>query len=232
MKETMLQTLVAVGVDLGQSRDPTSIAAIERVREVITPDTEAWLRTLPLEYRNARREEIKAACAPDRYNLRLLEQAPLGEAYPLQAQRVKRILAREAIAVHEPRVWVDYTGVGRAVYDIFKQERVPRIVPVTITFGGEAGPNGHGGHSVPKIDLISRLQALMHTGKLHMPDTLPLAKVFRRELLDFRVSYTAVGNATFGAREGAHDDLILAVALAVYGLSRPEAVKIDFEWAR
>lgn len=36
--------------------------------------------------------------------------------------------------------------------------------------------------------------------------------------LDFRVSYTAIGNAAFGAREGAHDDTILAVALAVYGL--------------
>jgi hypothetical protein len=31
-----------------------------------------------------------------------------------------------------------------------------------------------------------------------------------------------VGNATFGAREGAHDDLVLAVALAVYGLTLPE----------
>jgi len=71
---------------------------------------------------------------------------------------------------------------------------------------------------VPKIELVSKLQALMHSGVLHMPDTLPLAKVFRRELLDFRVSYTAIGNATFGAREGAHDDTILAVALAVYGL--------------
>jgi hypothetical protein len=76
---------------------------------------------------------------------------------------------------------------------------------------------------VTKLGLVSRLQALMHTGKLHMPDTLPLSKLFRRELLNFRVSYSAVGNATFGAREGMHDDLVLAVALAVYGLdSSPE----------
>jgi hypothetical protein len=131
---------------------------------------------------------------------------------------VNRILARQQIAEHDPRVWICCTGVGRAVFDIFKTERVPRIVPVTITFGGEDGPKAHGGHNVTKLGLVSRLQALMHTGKLHMPDTLPLSKLFRRELLDFRVSYTAVGNATFGAREGAHDDLILAVALAVYGL--------------
>lgn len=200
---------VAVGVDLGQSKDPTSLAVVEK----IAPEVSARCFTPQIpEAREALRSERPS------YILRLLEQAPLGEPYPAQAQRVNRILARPQIAEHDPRVWVDYTGVGRAVFDIFKQERVPRIVPVTITFGGEDGPNGHGGHNVTKLGLVSRLQALMHTGTLHMPESLPLAKTFRRELLDFRVSYTAVGNATFGAREGAHDDLILAVALAVYGL--------------
>lgn len=231
MNETMTTTRVAVGVDLGQSADPTSVAVLERVREELTPATHEWLNSLPHEHRTERLAEYRGGMAPDRFNLRLLEQAPLGEPYPAQAQRLKRILAREQIARHEPRVWIDYTGVGRAVFDIFKQERVPRVVPVTITFAGEAGPNGRGGHSVPKIELVSRLQALMHTGKLYMPDTLPLAKVFRRELLDFRVSYTDVGNARFGAREGAHDDLILAVALAAYGLASEPAARFDVKWA-
>ncbi|MBD8900008.1 hypothetical protein [Rhodanobacter sp. DHG33] len=62
-----------------------------------------------------------------------------------------------------------------------------------------------------------------------MPDTLPqgLAKTLRREMQDFRVGYTAIGNATFGAREGAHDDLILAVALAVYGLDDGRRVVVE-----
>jgi hypothetical protein len=208
-------TTVAVGVDLGQSQDPTSIAVVERIGPSMRDGCEAW-----------RQPEVRAALREPqhrpRYNLRLLEQAPLGEAYPLQAHRVNRLLARDAIAKWEPRVYVDYTGVGRAVFDIFKQERVPRIHAVTIGFGGQETRNGAGIY-VPKLALVSRLQALMHTGCLHMPDTLPLAKVFRRELLDFRVSYTPTGNATFGAREGAHDDLILAVALAVLGLGAPQA---------
>jgi hypothetical protein len=202
---------VAVGVDLGQSKDPTSIAVIEQIKAVI-PNNAAY-NDSPDQMAEMRRLLPK----PD-YKLRLLEQAPLGEPYPAQAQRLKRILARQQIAEHEPAVWMDYTGVGRAVFDIFRDQRVPRLKPVTITFNGQAGPNGNGGHSVPKLDLVSRLQALMHTGKLTMPETLPLAKTFRSELLNFRVSYSAVGNATFGARTGAHDDLILAVALAVYGL--------------
>lgn len=211
-ESTMLinESRVAVGVDLGQSKDPTSIAVVEQRRRVIAPHT-------PFQYVKALEEVLRTE--PVTYVIRSLEQAPLGESYPMQAQRLKRILARESIAEHNPDVWVDYTGVGRAVFDIFRQERVPNIKATTITFGGQAGPNGHGGHSVPKIDLVSKLQALMHTGRLSMPSNLPLGRAFRNELLDFRVSYSNIGNATFGAREGAHDDLILAVALAVYGLT-------------
>lgn len=207
---------VAVGVDLGQSKDPTSIAVVERLRMIVPEDIAEDLRMT--QYGRDVLADMRATLPKEQFNLRLLEQAPLGEAYPAQAARIKRIIGREQIAVHDPKVYMDFTGVGRPMYDIMKQERVPRLVPVTITFQG-SGTNEAGGQTVAKLDLVSRLQALMHTGRLHMPDTLPLARVFRRELLDFRVSYTAVGNATFGAREGAHDDLILAVALAVWGLT-------------
>ena len=54
-----------------------------------------------------------------------------------------------------------------------------------------------------------------------------------RELHDFRVRYTEAGHATFNAREGAHDDLARALALAVFGLSRPEfAIAADLKVAR
>lgn len=210
---------VAVGVDLGQSKDPTSLAVVERVQHVV-PD---YLVDELQQSDTGRKHlvEMRKELPKPAFNLRLLEQAPLGEAYPTQAERIKRIISRQSIAEHDPRVFMDFTGVGRPMYDIMRQARVPRLVPVTISFQG-SGMNAAGGRTVAKLDLVSRLQALMHTGRLHMPDTLPLAKTFRRELIEFRVSYTAVGNATFGAREGAHDDLVLAVALAVYGLTLPE----------
>ena len=34
--------------------------------------------------------------------------------------------------------------------------------------------------------------------------------------MDFRVQYTAAGHLTFNAREGRHDDLVLALAIACY----------------
>lgn len=76
---------------------------------------------------------------------------------------------------------------------------------------------------MPKGELVSKLQALLHSGDLRIAASLPDAAVLARELQDFRVRFTDAGNATFNAREGAHDDLVLALALAVFGLSRPEA---------
>lgn len=72
------------------------------------------------------------------------------------------------------------------------------------------------------MELVSKLQALLHAGQLKIPRAMPEAAVLVRELQDFRVRYTDAGNATFNAREGAHDDLVLALALAVFGFSRPE----------
>jgi len=41
------------------------------------------------------------------------------------------------------------------------------------------------------------------------------------------------GKCPFNAREGEHDDLVLALALAVFVLSRPDPVDaVRVEWAR
>lgn len=86
---------------------------------------------------------------------------------------------------------------------------------------------------MPKGELVSKLQALLHSGDLRIAASLPDAAVLARELQDFRVRFTEAGNATFNAREGAHDDLVLALALAVFGLSRPEPVDVmRVQWYR
>ena len=69
-------------------------------------------------------------------------------------------------------------------------------------------------------------------GDLRIAASLHDAAVLARKLQDFRVRFTENGNATFNAREGAHDDLVLALALAVFGLSRPElATDLKVNWA-
>src|SRR5438477_5582868 len=74
--------------------------------------------------------------------------------------------------------------------------------------------------SVPKLTLVSRLQALLHEGRLKILRELAEAETLVRELQDFRVEFTSAGHLTFNARSGKHDDLVLALAIAVWRAHR------------
>jgi hypothetical protein len=70
---------------------------------------------------------------------------------------------------------------------------------------------------VPKRDLVSVVQVALQTDKLKIAEALPEAGTLVRELQGFQVKITDAANDTYGTwREGAHDDLVLAVALALY----------------
>lgn len=148
---------------------------------------------------------------------------------------IAEIMRRDPLVRLRPSVLVDYTGVGRPVFDMFRERPALRLAQgIAITSGREVIPNSVG-WSVPKVELVSKLQALLHSGNLKIHMGLSNAPVLVRELNDFRVKYSDAGNATFNAREDAHDDPVLALALAVFGLSRPEYataddVKVTFAW--
>jgi hypothetical protein len=74
---------------------------------------------------------------------------------------------------------------------------------------------------VPKLTLISRIQSLLHEGNLKILRTLPEAETLVRELQDYRTEYSPTGHLAFNARVGRHDDLLLALAVAVWRAARP-----------
>ena len=83
------------------------------------------------------------------------------------------------------------------------------------------------------MEPVSKLQAALHSGDLKIAKGIADAPVLLRELQDFRLRYTDAANATFNAREGAHDDLVLALAMALFTLTRDEpAIRLDVMWAR
>ncbi len=74
---------------------------------------------------------------------------------------------------------------------------------------------------IPKGILISHLQAALHIGELKVALwTSAIAQAFAKELGDFRVTRTDRGNLSMNARSGAHDDILLSVALALHHLRR------------
>ena len=199
----------AVGIDIGQAHDPTAIAIVSRVT------TEA---TNP---------QLKAANPEPhpRYEVQHLERLRLGMPYPAQVDHLEAMLTKPPLNRLGPRVLVDYTGVGRPVFDMFAGRHALRRAQGVVITGGRDTTRHGPGWSVPKGELVSKLQALLHSGHLRIAASLPEAPVLLRELQDFRVRFSDAGNATFNAREGAHDDLVLALALAVFGLSRPVTVR-------
>jgi hypothetical protein len=129
-------------------------------------------------------------------------------------QHVYRLISHPPFLGHSELV-LDLTGVGRPVADLFQAEGL-RPVKVSITAGDNETVNEHGIWHVAKLLLVSTVQAQLHDGRLQIQKDLPEAPILKLELEDFRATVTDSGRWTFGARSGAHDDLVLALALALW----------------
>ena len=191
-----------IGVDLGQARDATAIAVVRRV---------------------------DVAESRPRFELPHIERLGVGVAYPAQVEHVRRLVRRPPLLGNSELV-IDSSGVGRAVADIFSSAGLS-FTGVIIT-GGTAETFTDGYWHVPKLSLVSRLQALLHEDRLWIRRELPEAGLLVSELQDFRVEYTASGHLTFNARSGRHDDLVLAAGLACWAAYGPRTVGIIEHYRR
>jgi len=91
------------------------------------------------------------------------------------------------------------------------------LVACTITGGSSLTANDFG-YGVPKRDLVTSLQVIFQEERIKIAATLQLGPVLTEELLNFRVKINpTTGNDSFEAwRERDHDDLVLAVSLALW----------------
>ena len=177
-----------IGVDFGQASDYTALAVLERpepIRDVL----------------------------PD-YQVRHLQRFRLGTPYTEIIPAIAKLTSSEQI--DGGTIIADYTGVGRALVDLLRREETKcRVIPVTVTGGHQATENEDRSWHVPKKDLVTCLQLLLQARRLKVANSLPLANVLVEEMQNFKVKITAAANETFGAwREGQHDDLVFAVAVA------------------
>lgn len=210
-----------VGLDLGQARDYSALCNVERV-DLATGEVDPATRAPVLDRR---------------FQLRFLERFELGTPYPRVVERAGEVCAKlwvpAELAGHPAAAWlelhraqrpelvVDATGVGRVVVDLLRVDAAPyALVPVTITAGDRASVV-EGFCRVPKRDLVGSLVVMLQRGELAIAESLELAPVLVKELLNFRVTISAAGNDSYGNwREAANDDLVLAVALAAWRARR------------
>jgi hypothetical protein len=173
---------VTVGVDIGQKRDPTAIAVAE------------------LEHR----ERAETGRREDHWLVRHLERLPLGTPYPGVADRLAVVVegVRKRTG-HAPACYLDATGVGQPVAD----EMTSRGLAVTACYFTHGDRRTEEGTRVTigKAWLVSRLQALLQGGRLHLPDTSE-ARVLADELLDYEIRVEEDANDRYGAfRVGKHE---------------------------
>lgn len=184
------------GLDLGQAQDFTALAIIERF--TITDPGRDWYTLF-------------------RFDVRELRRWRLGTGYPAIVADLKEMYAGPPL--RDSPLAIDGTGVGRAVVDMVRLAGIgARCQPFTIT-SGEATV----GASVAKKDLVGAVQVPLQGDRLRFAGALELTQVLVREMEAFRLKATAAHDETFESwRERDHDDLVLALALAIYlGLRRP-----------
>ncbi len=203
---TPRKSTFALGLDLGQAADPTAIAVVERVQEPIPPPDGIGA-------------DLIQQLEPPRYECRYLESVALQTPYPAIVVRVANLLATPPLKGHCKLV-LDATGCGRPVADMFRSLNPANVI---ITGGIDVErrdwDTAAGFWHVSKLVLVSRLQAMLNSKELRIAADLPEASLLVAELQNFRATISESGIATFGARVGRHDDLVLALALACWHLA-------------
>jgi hypothetical protein len=206
-----------VGLDLGQSADYSALAIMQVVKEV--------------------NFEEKPGKIESYLHLRHLERYPLRTPYTQIADGVATLMRSEQLnhdeydpsrhrtAKTKVELLVDKSGVGAGVTDLLKAKGL-QFTPITI-HGGEKVHNERGTYNVPKKDLVAALEVPFDTGTLKVAEGLQLWPTLKEELLNFRRKQNQkTAHISFEHwREGDHDDLVLACALACWGAMSPRRLQ-------
>ena len=187
-----------VGLDLGQANDFTAMAVLTRPNVHCSPQ---WRLRRPS------------------YALGHLQRFPMGTPYREIFAALREMLLKPQL--YRSIVAVDITGVGQAVVDMLR-ETLPGVTcllcTATITAGQAAGDVAGVGFCIPKKELVSVVQVFLQNRRLQIPRGIPEVNLLLQELENFKmkVKMPKADQSLEDWREGPHDDLVFAVALAGY----------------
>src|SRR5215467_16393303 len=143
----------------------------------------------------------------------LLERLPLRTPYPSIAARIIDIVRH--LPHGQTTVIVDRTG-AHAAYDMLIEKG---LSPIGMTISGGDSINRDGRYvTVPKMRLLTGLLSICYRGELEISKGLSDYTELRRQLQNIGTMATDGGTGeTWRARRG-HDDLVIAVSMAVWYL--------------
>lgn len=186
-----------IGVDIGQRREPSGLCVAEH---------------------DLRKEDGSDIL---HYMIRHLERLPAGTQFPKIADRVSEVASGVYRKTRErPHLLLDVTGLGSPVVDLIREasKDYGRISEVYFTHGDQCTEEMVSGRSVVRLGkayLVSKLQTMLQTARLHLPKN-EQTDILRRELMDFEIEIDEKANERYGAfRVGAHDDLVTALGMSL-----------------
>lgn len=221
-----------IGIDLGKKRDYTAIAAFHR-RLVYSGRSERVEAGFDL-YRGTTYRE--APVFDSHYDLLYLNRWR-GKNYREVVPEARRVIRELMQAGHRDyfervgqslqgspdiRLLIDQTGVGEAVVNDVIRGAGLDCIGITIT-GGTATTNDGDDWRVPKRELVGCMEVVVENRRIHFPSTddLPAVEALVAEMDNFTAKTNLqTGHDSYGAgadwRDGNHDDMVLAVAMAVW----------------
>lgn len=190
------ETMWIISADLGQANDYTAISILERI---ITGNGVLGI--------DRRGERI--------INLRHIERMR-GVEYPAIVDRMKQLYLSPALIDQTKAVVIDYTGLGRPVYDMMKQAGFYWSLNAISITGGNDTTAGDRSYNVPKRELVSSLQIELQCNRLKIAKGIKEADALIEELSNFQTAISANGHDTYNGANGVHDDLVMSVAMGVW----------------
>ena len=196
-----------IGVDLGQQRNFTAIAILQR--ETRTLDTRD-----PVTF---------APHIEETYAVRHLERLPLGTSYSEVADYIA-FLTRHIAVTGRCEVILDATGLGAPVADMLRSRGMKGPLHRVILTGGDNQTTNQIGTGIPRRDLISRLHLAIEQKKLSIARDTPATRDLLKELANLEMHYTPAGRLHYepGGQEK-QDDLTIATSLAWWKAQIPKA---------
>ena len=191
---------VIIGVDVGQKVDPTAIAVVEPKRR-----DEEWTFL-------ARHLERLALGTPFRDAAERTSKVVAGVVARMRTSEARERLERGAIMMN-----MDATGVGAPIVEMLKERVDSKACTIRAIYftHGDRLTRREDGLSLGKAYLVSRMQALIQSGRIELPRTRE-AEELAEELLDYEIRVDEDANDKYGAfKVGTHDDLVTALGLAV-----------------
>jgi len=227
-----------IGLDLGQAQDYTAIAVAERNASPtgqidLIPDILAYFDGNEHLPRTIRVPRTTAS-----YDVIHLERLPLGSAYteiPGKVRDIEQQVRRRYCDIAKGRnqpasfrdalidLVIDKTGCGRPVADMLTAAGLDAVF-VTIHGGDQVVRVEDRDYRTPKRDLCGAIQSTLQSRRLKAAPSLPYWPALQEELRNFKARISLGGHDSYGAgggvdewrTGGAHDDLVLATALAVW----------------